>query len=69
MEMEYYACERADYAKIKKLRSLKNIDTFWDDVRKFTRRVYSDHSLSRWLCLAEARYGELTEAKKSFYED
>lgn len=67
--MEDYIMEKDDYSKIKKLRTLHNTKTFWDDVRKMTKRVMSDHSLSRWQILAEARYGELTQAKRSFYED
>ena len=67
--LEDYVMENADYAKIKKLRMLHNMETFWDDVRKFTARVYSDHSIGRWQILAEARYSELMQAKKSFYED
>lgn len=67
--LEEYVMENADYAKIKKLRTIHNMETFWDDVRKFTSKVCSDHSLRRWQILAEARYGELMQAKKSFYED
>lgn len=67
--LESYVIENADYAKIKKLRTLHNIDTFWDDTRKFTKNAKSDHSLHRWQILAEARYGELMQAKRSFYED
>lgn len=67
--LESYVMENADYAKIKKLNTLNNMETFWDDVRKFTKNVRSDHSLGRWQILAEARYGELMQAKRSFYED
>ena len=67
--LDDYVMEKADYAKVKKLRTLNNIDTFRDDVRKFTAKVYSDHSIGRWQILAEARYGELLQAKKCFYED
>lgn len=67
--LEDYIMEKADYAKIKKLRTLQNINTFWDDVRKFTQKVYSDHSMGRWQLLAEVRYGELEQVKRSFYED
>lgn len=67
--MEDYIMERNDYSKIKKLRTLHDIDTFWNDIRKFTNRVISDHSLNRWQILAEARYGELQQAKRSFYEN
>ena len=65
--MEYYIIENADYSKINKLRALHNINTFWDDVKRLTARVRSDHSLRRWSILAEARYGELMQVKSSFY--
>lgn len=67
--LEDYVMERADYAKIEKLRTLHNIETFWDDVRKLTKRVTSCHSIGRWQILAEARYYELNQAKLSFYND
>jgi hypothetical protein len=56
---ENRAIERADYAKIRKLNSLTNPETFWDDVRKFTKNVTSSHSIDRWQCLADYRYLEL----------
>ena len=49
------AIEKRDFAKIEKLLTLKNLDNFWDNVRKFTTNVYSDHSIHRWQCLAELR--------------
>ena len=67
--LEDYVMERNDYAKIRKLRTLHNMETYWNDVRKFTARVRSDHSIGRWQILAEVRYGELMQAKRSFYED
>ena len=67
--MENYVVEKNDYSKIKKLNGLHNIETFWDDVRRLTRNCRSDHGLRRWEILAEVRYGELQDAKKSFYED
>lgn len=54
-----YAMESRDIAKIDKLNALTNIQTYWDDVRKLTRNVKSDHSIKRWQCLADARYTEL----------
>lgn len=53
------AIYNSDYRKIEKLNKLNNIDTFWDDVRKLTKKVYSDFSIGRWQCLAETRYDEL----------
>lgn len=69
MTMEYYVVENADYAKIKKLNMLHNEETFWDDVRRLTRNVRSDHSLRRWSILAEARFGEIQNVKRFLYED
>ncbi len=59
MVLDDYAIERRVYDKIKKLRMLHNIDTFYEKVGKLTKNVKSDHSLSRWSILAEARYNEL----------
>lgn len=67
--MEYYVMEKQDYARIKKLRTLHNIDTIYEDAKRFTSRVRSDHSLSRLAILIEARRGELMQAKRAFYED
>ena len=53
------AIEKRDYSKIDKLNTLTNKETFWNDVRKFTKYVTSDHSIKRWQCLAEQRYEEL----------
>ena len=52
------AIENRDFAKIDKLYNIIEDKTttkenYWDRVRKITKRVYSDHSLSRWQCLAE----------------
>lgn len=55
--------EYHDINRIKKLNTLNNINTFWDDVRKFTRYITSDHSIKRWQILAENRYKELEERR------
>jgi len=59
--MKYYdnVVELSDIKKIDKLNELKNWRTFHDDVRRLTKRVYSDHSIRRWACLSEIRYNEL----------
>ena len=63
--MKYdYILEKMDIKRIDRLNKLKNLDTFWDDVRKLTKRVSSDHSLSHWQGLAEIREKELQLAKK-----
>jgi len=49
----------ADMGKIDKLNKLTNISTFWHDVRKLVGGTASDHSISRWQCLAEYRENEL----------
>ena len=53
------AIEKRGYVKIDKLNTLTNKETFWDDVRKFTKNVTSCHSIGRWQCLAEYRWSEL----------
>ena len=55
-----WATEAMDYRRIDKLNKLTNPDTFWDDVRKLTKKITSDHSIKRWQILAEGRYRELT---------
>ena len=56
-----YRCiiESRDVHKIDKLNKLTCKETFWDDVRKLTRNVKSDHMIKRWQILAELRYREL----------
>ena len=53
--------ERNDFSRIAKLETLNNPDTFWDDVRKFTRNVHSDHALRRWEILAEHQFDNVVE--------
>lgn len=53
--------EYHDISRIKKLNTLNNINTFWNDVRKFTRYITSDHSIHRWEVLSQLRYMELNE--------
>jgi hypothetical protein len=55
------AYEKRDYKRIEILKNLTNAATFWDDVRKHTKNLTSDHALNRWLCLAEQRYDEIKE--------
>lgn len=42
-----------------KLLTLNNVDTFFDDVRKFTKNVTSDRAIRSWERLAELRYNYL----------
>ncbi len=55
--------EKRDINRIAKLVALKNIETFWDDVRRLIKNVTSDHAIKRWQVLAEARYEELKKGE------
>lgn len=67
--LENYIIESADYNRIKKLRTLHNADTIYEDARRILRNVRSDHSLRRYEILIEVRRGELMQARASFCED
>lgn len=58
------ALEYHDINRIKKLNALHDPETFFDDVRKLTRYIKSDHSIGRWQTLAENRFNELIEKAK-----
>ena len=63
--MDYkYALSKNDVKIIDKLNTLSNAETFYDDVAKLTRLVYSDRSIRRWECLAEIRYAEMVGDRK-----
>lgn len=65
------AIEKHDYSRIDKLNKLTNRFAFWDDVKKLTRNIKSDHAIGRWQCLAEIRYKELITPNhnwKEFYK-
>lgn len=58
--MDYrYAWTNSDIKRIDKLNALTNPDTFWDNVRKLTKNIHSDHVIGIWQNLAEVRYNEL----------
>lgn len=59
-----YALEKRDVSRIDKLNTLTNVNTFYDDVRKITRNVKSDHAIKRWQCLADVRFNELTQGMR-----
>lgn len=54
-----------DVERKAKLATLKNIETFWDDVRELVKNINSDHAIKRWQVLAEARYEELKKGEKN----
>lgn len=66
-----YVCatESRDYGKIRKLNALSDTKTFWDDVRKLTKNVHSDHAIGRWQCLSEIRYWELQHGRQYTFKD
>lgn len=55
------AIENRDFKRIYKLNQLENPKTFWEDVRKITKRIVTDHALGRWQTLAEIRYEEIAK--------
>ena len=59
--MDFYSnvIEKRDISKIQKLNKITSLNGYWDEVRKLTKGVSSDHSIHRWQCLAEIRYEEL----------
>lgn len=59
MTLYDFTMEYNDIARIDKLCNLKDSSTFWDDVRKLTRRITSDHAIKHWQAFAEMRYNEL----------
>lgn len=54
-----------DVERKAKLATLKNIETFWDDVRELVKNINSDHAIKRWQVLAEVRYEELKKGEKN----
>ena len=66
MDYGYCVMERRDYGRIDKLNRLENPETFWDDVRKYTKNIVSDHVIGRWQCLAEIRYEELETGMEKY---
>lgn len=51
--------------RVAKLQQLTDIKTFWDDVRKMTKHVTSDHAIHQWQVLAELRYEELKKGQQN----
>ena len=63
-----YPQEKRDLSRIIKLNKLKDAVTFWDDVRKLTKHVESDHAIKSWQRLAEQRYNQLTYEERRTQE-
>lgn len=58
--MDYrFADTITECKRIDKLNALKNPVTFWDNVRKLTKNVHSDHVMHSWESLSDQRFDEL----------
>lgn len=62
-----YATGKRDISKIDKLNSLKDINTFWNDVMKLYKNVKNEHGIDNWEHLAEVRYNELLKSTEGQY--
>ena len=67
--LEDYIIEKADYNRVKKLRTLHNANTIYQDAARILKNCKSDHALNRYAILIEARRGELMQARATFYDD
>lgn len=69
MTYKYMVTEKNDIPKIDKLNKLTDKESFWEQVRKLTKRVSSDHAIRAWQALAEARYNELIFGVEDIYTE
>lgn len=60
MDTNRYAYNRTEERIIEKLNTLTNPETFYNDVRKFTRNIHSDRLINTWEIFTEIRHNELT---------
>lgn len=60
--------EKHDLGRVKKLLTIKSLDNYWDEVRKFTKKITSDHSIKCWQFLAEKRLIQL-DLQQNYYID
>lgn len=63
LRLENCIMEKHDISRVRKLRTINSIDGFYDQVRKFTKNITSDHAIRRWEILSEIRYAELQAAQ------
>lgn len=56
-----YAITKYECHVIDKLNTLNNPATFFQDVRRFTRQITTDHNIRTWERFSEIRYNEITE--------
>lgn len=57
-----YAMTKYECHVIDKLNTLTNPATFFQDVRRFTRQITTDHNIKTWERFGEIRYAEITGA-------
>lgn len=60
-ELYSFAFYPQDNKIIDKLLTINNIENFWNDVRKLTKKVTSDRQIGSWQRLAELRYLQLEQ--------
>ena len=67
----YHNCvsEKSDIAKIDKLMTITTLENFWEKVKNFTKKVYSDHSIRNWQGLAELRAIQLDLQQNYYYDN
>lgn len=70
MNLNIKELEQKMYSRVLEKRDINKIDkmingienkkinktNFWESIRKFTKNIYSDHSIKRWQCLSEYLY-------------
>ena len=59
-----YAITKYECHVIDKLNSLNNPATFFQDVRRFTRQITTDHNIKTWERFSEIRYNEIINAQE-----
>lgn len=57
---------KSDIKIVDKLQTLTNIETFWDDVRRLTKRIHSDRYLRHWQAYAEIRFNILMKGRTDY---
>ena len=59
-----YAITKYECHVIDKLNSLNNTETFFNDVRRFTKNIHNDRLINIWECFSEIRFNEITGNKE-----
>lgn len=61
MDIYKYAYNKTEAKIIEKLNMLNNPETFFNDVRRFTKNIHTNRLINIWECFSEIRYNEITE--------